>query len=242
MEQHVKQRELNLAHGLHTALKVACGKHLVKKGPGQRFARIDVGGHVFKYIPFPAKIFHELAWQFNRIPLHTADPRDIAFIDLTQQVVQSVAELMKEGGHVVMREQGGFGDAIDFTALGKVTNQMRHRRLQCVRIRAQPAGAHIVHPSAAALTAAGAGVEVKLPDQLYATGACAFNAVKAHIRIPNRRGIGANSDFKQSLHNLEQPRQDFGEGEILFDFLLAKRVAGFFELFADEGPIPRLGI
>ena len=242
VQQHVKQGELNLPHRLHSALKVTCGQHLVKQGSGQSFARIDVGGHVLKYIPFPAKIFHELAGQFNRIPFHTANPRDIAFIDLAEQVVQAVAKLMKQGGDIVMREQSGLGDAIDFAALRKVANQVRHGSLQLFCIRTQPAGAHIVHPSATALTASGAGVKVKLPDQFHAGRARTFNAVKAHIGIPNRRRIGANRDFKQGLDNFEQACQDFRESEILFDFLLAESVAGFFELFADKGPIPGLWI
>ena len=30
-------------------------------------------GHVFEHVPFPAKVFHELTGQFDRVPFHAAD-------------------------------------------------------------------------------------------------------------------------------------------------------------------------
>jgi hypothetical protein len=73
---------------------------------------------VAQHFPFPAKVFHELAGQFDSVPLHAADARDIALVHLGEHVVQTVAELMEQHCHVVVREQGGlagqaFGEVAD---------------------------------------------------------------------------------------------------------------------------------
>jgi len=107
--------------------------------------------HVLEHVPFPAKVFHELAGQFHRVPLNTADTRHVALLNLRQQVVQTVPKFVEQGDDIVVREQGRFA----VHAFGKVTDQMGHRRLQLAVVGAQPAGAHIVHPGTAAFAGAG---------------------------------------------------------------------------------------
>ena len=165
VQQHVKQRKLDLAQGLHSALEVFGCQHFVKQLTRQRRVCVCVGRHVFKHIPFPAKILHELARKLYGVPLHAADARNVALVNLGQHVVQAMAEFMKQGGHVIMGQQGGPRDAVDFNAVRKVAHQMRHRCLQLVRVGAQPAGAHIIHPRAATLASSRRRVEVELAHQ-----------------------------------------------------------------------------
>ena len=73
MHQHVEQGKLDLTQGLQATLEVFGGQHFVEKLPWQGLARLDMGGHVPEHLPFPAKIFHELAGQFHRVPLDAAD-------------------------------------------------------------------------------------------------------------------------------------------------------------------------
>ena len=154
VQAHVKQRELDLAQGLQPALKIFGGQHLVEQGAWQGLAGVHMRGHMAQHAPFPAKVFHELAGQLHRVPFDAADTGDVALVDLCQHVVQPVAAFMKEGDHVIVRQQR----RLAAHAFGKVAHQMGHRGLQRRAVRAQPAGAHIVHPGTAALACAGAGV------------------------------------------------------------------------------------
>ena len=141
---------------------------------------------------------------------------------------------MKEGDHVIVRQQR----RLAAHAFGKVAHQMRHRSLQRGAVRAQPAGAHIVHPSTAALARAGTRVQVKLAQQ----NAAALNAVELHRRVPHRRSVAVDADLEQGFHNLEQAGQHLRRGKVIFDVLLAEGVARLFELFTDKGPIPGLRV
>ncbi|MPN30821.1 hypothetical protein SDC9_178292 [bioreactor metagenome] len=197
-----------------------------------------MGGHVLEHIPFPAEVFHELAGQFHRIPFHARDARDVALVHLREHVVQAVAGFMEEGDHVVMREQRGLA----IHACRKVADQVCYGCLQLVVVRAQPARAHVVHPGAAALALAGGLVQIELADQHGPLRAGAFDAVELDVRVPHRRGVLADRDFKQRLDNLEQARQHLGRREVLLDLLLAEGVARLLQLFGDEGPVPGLWI
>ena len=133
-----------------------------------------------------------------------------------------------------MREQGGLAGH----AFGEVADQVRHRGLQLAGVGAQPAGAHIVHPGAAAFAGAGRLVQVKLADQL----AGALDAVELHLGLPHRRCVFGQVHVKQGFDNLEKPFQHFGGGEVLFDFLLAECVTRFFKFFTDVGVVPGLRV
>ena len=166
VQQHVEQRELDLAQRLHARLEVLGRDHLVVQCARQWLARVHVGGHVLEHFPLPAEVFHELARQFHRVPFHARDARDIALVDLGQHVVQAMACLMEQRDHVIVREQG----RLAVNAGGKVADQVRDRRLQLVAVGAQPAGAYIVHPGAAALARTCGLVQVELADQLGPCG------------------------------------------------------------------------
>jgi hypothetical protein len=121
-----------LTQGLQAALEIFGSQHLVKQRAWQGFAGVHMRSHVFEDRPFPTKVFHELAWQFHRVPFHPADARNIALIDLGEHVVQAMAAFMKQSDHIVMREQR----RLSVDALCKVADQMRHRRLQMPGVRA----------------------------------------------------------------------------------------------------------
>ena len=87
VQQHVEQGKFNLAQRLHAALKVLRRQHLVEERARQGLAAIDMRGHVLQHLPLPAEIFHELARQFHRIPLHPADARDTVLVHLREHVV-----------------------------------------------------------------------------------------------------------------------------------------------------------
>ena len=232
VQQHVKQRKLNLAQRLHAALEVFGCQHFVKQRARQWLIRVDMSGHVFEHIPFPAKVLHELARQLDGVPFHAADARHITLVDLCQHVVQPVAKFMEQRRHIVMRKQR----RLAAHTVGKVAHQMRDRRLQLVRVRPQPAGAHVVHPGAAAFAGARRLVQIKLTYQ----NPSAFNAEKLHARLPHGCFVFANRHFKQRFNDFEQTRQHLGRSEILFDFLFAKRIARFLELFGNVRKVPRL--
>ena len=81
--------------------------------------------------PFPAKVFHELTGQLDRVPFNTADARDILLIDLREHVMQSMSKLMEQRDHVIMGQQGGL-IALPFS---KVAHQVGHRRLKLPVVR-----------------------------------------------------------------------------------------------------------
>jgi hypothetical protein len=190
--------------------------------------------HVLEHVPLPAEVFHELARQLDRVPLDAADARHVALVHLREHVVQAVAELVEEGGHVVVREQR----RLAVHAAGEVAHQLRDGRLQHAVVGAQPAGAHVVHPGAAALGGAGGGVEVELADLL----AAALDAVELHARMPRGRAVAADRHLEQRLDDLEQAGHDLGRGEVLLHLLLAEGVARFLELLADVAPVPGLRV
>src|SRR4030095_7501771 len=60
VQVQIEERELELAHGLHPALKILGGEHLVEQAARQRRTRVDVAGHRLKDFPLPAEVLHEL--------------------------------------------------------------------------------------------------------------------------------------------------------------------------------------
>ena len=206
---------------------------------GSGCAGVDVRGHVPQHVPLPAEVLHELAGQFDRVPFDAADAGDAELVRPRQHVVQAVAELVEQGDDVVVRQQRRL--AVD--AVGEVADQVGDRRLQLAVVGAQPAGAHVVHPGAAALAGARRGVEVELADQLVLASRVALDAVEL-ARSGCQTGAWSRRmrHLEQRLDDLEQAGQHLGRGEVLLDLLLAEGVARFLELLADVGPVPGLRV
>ena len=87
MQQNVEERELELADGLHAALEVLGGNHLVEQFARQRLTAVDVRRHLADDAPFPAVVLHELRRKFDGVPFDAVDAGDAEFIDLRQQMV-----------------------------------------------------------------------------------------------------------------------------------------------------------
>ena len=91
-----------MTQSLQATLEVFGGQHFVEEFAWQWFASVDMGCHMAQDRPFPTKVFHKLAWEFNGVPFHAADAGDIALIDLCEHVVQAVTALVKEGDDIVV--------------------------------------------------------------------------------------------------------------------------------------------
>ena len=244
VQAHVDQRELDLAQRLQPALEVARRQHAVEQRARQRLAGVDMGGQARQHLPFPAEVFHELAGQFDRVPLDAGDAGHRQFFDLGQHVVQAVAEFVEQRDHVVVGQQRRF--VADRRR--EVADQMRHRRLQRGAVGALPAAAHHVHPRTRALAGAGVGIEVELADQLRCAitrglaGGGPLDAVEAHAVVPHRRGVEPDAHIEQGLDDVKQAVEHPRFGEVLLHRLFAEGVARFLQLLGHEVLVPGLQI
>jgi hypothetical protein len=126
VQQHVEQRELDLAQRLHAALEVLGRHHLVEQRARQRLAGVHMGGHVRSTSHSQQKF--SMNWLGSSTASHSTPlmPGHVAFVHLGQHVVQAVAELVEQGDDVVVRQQR----RLAIHAVGKVAHQVRHRGLQ----------------------------------------------------------------------------------------------------------------
>ena len=161
VQPHVEQRKLHLPQRLQPALEILGCQHSIEKLARQRLAGVDMRSQTPDHIPFPAEVLHELAWQFNGVPLDTRDAGHADVVDAGQQVMQAVSELMEQRGHVVVAEHCRSARC----RWCEVAHQLRHRFLQPA-FGARPAAAHIVHPGTGALAGSCIGIEIELAHQL----------------------------------------------------------------------------
>ncbi len=197
---HVEQGEFQLAHHLHGRLEMARGNELVEQRLGQRLARLVVAGEQVDGLFFPAPVLHELAGQFHRVPFHAVDPGDVRIVHPGEHVVQAVAELVEQGDHLVMGEQG----RLVAHRRGGVAGHVGDRDLHPVPV---PHPVHaLVHPGAAALL--GPGVEVQV--ELCAGRAVGItDLVEAHVRMPHVHAVHFHdAHLVEALHQAEQARHN----------------------------------
>src|SRR3954447_23614997 len=113
-------------------------------------AGLDVRCHRLEEIPFPAKILHELAGQFDGIPFDTIDAGHTEMLNARQQMMQSVPELMEQCDDFIMREECRALLAIAFANRGcEIAVKVCNRRLDAGCNPAPRNG--IVHPRANSL-------------------------------------------------------------------------------------------
>ena len=107
-------------------------------------------------------------------------------------MVQAVAKFVKQGGDVVMAQEGGLAA----NACGKVAHQLRHWRLQRARVGAQPAAAYIVHPRATAFACAGGSDDTRsyIINAIPVAGAAMENDRCKGYRLLNTSESGAVAD------------------------------------------------
>ena len=185
-----------------------------------------MGRHGAEHIPLPAEVLHELRRQFDCVPLHAIDAGYAHIVDPGQHMVQPVPGLVKQRDDFIVREAG----RLAVHRCGEVAGQISHWRLHPA-IDMFVARARVVHPRAAALAFTRVQVEIELRDQL----ACRrFNAEKAHVGVPYRRLVRADGHAEQRFDDTEQSGQHRRLREILFHFVLRKRIAFFAQAFRGE--------
>ncbi len=106
VDAEVEDGELQLPHHLHGRLEVARFHHALIEVIRQFGAGLEMAGDEVQGLALPAPVLHELAGQFHRVPGHAADAGHRQVIDAGEHVVQAVAELVEQGGHLVVGEQG----------------------------------------------------------------------------------------------------------------------------------------
>ena len=93
---------------MHSALKILRSKHFLKQRARQTGTSLHVRAHVLEHLPFPAEILHELAGQFDRVPLDAINSRYAQHFDFGEQMMQAMAEFVEQRDHFVMSERGRF--------------------------------------------------------------------------------------------------------------------------------------
>ena len=147
---------------------------LVEQVAGQRLAVLIVRGATRQDVVVPGEVLHELAWQLNRIPRHAVDARHAGKADARQQVVQHMAELVKQRDDIVMGQQR------DTPVIGwlEIADQVADRLCRAaIELLSRDA---LVDPCAGALAIAGEQVGVETAKRL---AVLQYGEV-AHILMP----------------------------------------------------------
>ncbi|OIQ74654.1 hypothetical protein GALL_436880 [mine drainage metagenome] len=219
MQPHVEQRKFHLPQGLHAGLEVFRREHLVEQGARHRLSCVHMAGEKAQHVPFPAEVFHQLAGEFDRVPLHAGNSRHRDVVHPGEQVVQAVAEFMEQGLHVVVAEQRGLAP----DRRGEVAGECSDRGLQPA-VRMQPARTHMIHPRAGTLAVAGVKVEIELAGQ-GAIGMC--DAIQLDIGVPGA-DVAFDASYghaEQGFDHTEQAGDHRGQCEVLAYLLFRQGVA-----------------
>ena len=188
-------------------------------------------GHRFHDVPFPGPVLHELAGQLHGIPFHTRDARDRQRVHLREHVVQAVAELVEERGHVVVGEQGGL--TVDRRL--EVAHQIGHRCLHDAAFLVLAAAA-VVHPGARLLGLARVQVQIELAHQPVARA----DAIEAHVRMPALGVVLGDRHPEEPLDQPEETVQHAGQRKVLLHLVVRERIAHLLEGLAGVGDVPGL--
>ena len=231
MQAHVKERELDLAQKLHAALEISGGNDPVIERPRQCLTGFDMPRHSREDVPLPTIVLHELRGKLHGVPLDAGDARHAEVIHAREQLVQPVAELMKERDHLAMGEEGG----PPADGCRKVAREIGHGRLHAARHSAAVAG--VVHPGATTLGLTRVEVNVELAKKA-APGI--LQSEEAHVRMPGRPLVGANSNAVERLDQAEEPGEHRVLRKVLLHFLVRERVSVLAQLLARPGDVPRL--
>ena len=233
MQTEIEQAELQLTQDKQRGLIVFRRQHFIQQFFRQRFAGLKVTGDKCQRIRLPAPVFHELAWQFDRIPWHTADTGNARRFDAGQHVVQAVTKLMEQGNHFVMGEERRFA----FHRTVKVTGQVSNGLLQAA-IGFTHLADTVIHPSTASFMLAGVEVEIEAAAQF---AGFIKQIEELHVRMINLNvGTLLRSDAVNAFHHFEQTSDRARFREIRAQLLIADGVEMLLLLFTVIGEIPRI--
>ncbi len=160
-------------------------------------------------LALPAPVLHDLRGQLDEIPGH-AGARQAAHLHAAQQMMQQVAELVKDGLHFAMRQQRGLA----VHGRRQIAADQAQMRLALGRV----AGDQRVHPGAAALVFARKPVGVEGAEiGCRAVAAIVVHRVGAHVRIPRRarrfpprRGCPARGRKYRTFRSPHVPAENTG--------------------------------
>ena len=230
---HVEEGKFHLTDEEHTALEVFGRVHFVEQLFRQYRAGFFVRGHLRQYVVFPNEVFHELARQLDRVPFDAVDAGYTHFVNLGQQVVQTVAGFVEEGDDFVVAQTRFFVA----NRRSEVADEVGGRQLQ--RTVGETAAAFVaVHPCAAAFAFACVQVHVNAADGL----AVLFQLEIAHVFVPNGDGFFSQLDAVEFFDLGKQACQYFADREVFFHFGFAESVFGLAQFFGGVAQIPRLRI
>ncbi len=231
VQAEVEQGELQLAQHLHRRLEVAGRHHLLQQIRRQRLPGLVMAGDKGQRLGLPAPVFQELARQLHRIPGHAVDAGHAGHVDPGQHVVNAMAELVEQGDHLVVGEQG----RLAIHRAVEVAGQVGHRLLQRPVLTVATAEADI-HPGAALLVLAGIEIEVEAATQLVIG---VEDVVEAYVRVP-----GVDTEALAHLHaehpldHLEQSFHHPAGGEVGAQLLVGDGEFVLLELLGVIGEIP----
>ena len=109
MQLEIEARELDLPQGIERRVEGARAQQALQHVDRQRLAAVDVRGNERQHLGAPDEVLHELARQLDRVPGDAVDSGDAGIGHARQHVMQSVAELVKQRGDFVVRQQRGRG-------------------------------------------------------------------------------------------------------------------------------------
>ncbi len=154
---------------------MAAGEQLVEQLGGQWRTALDMTGRAHQYVLVPGKVLHELARQLDGVPGHAVDAGDGRVIDTRQQVVQHVAELVKQRDHVVVSQQR---HAV-LVRWREITDEVAYRQdLFAVQVLANDA---FIDPGAVAFAGPREQVCIETAERC---SACIAHFVKARVVVP----------------------------------------------------------
>ena len=147
--------------------------------------------------------------------------------------MQRVTRLVEQGNQIVV-VQIAVGLALQ--RRGEVAHHVRHRRLYFALQFA--AHAHFIHPRTGVFARTCIRIEVHATND---RAAWVQHIEILHIFVPRLHVLVAlQTHAEQRFDHLEQTAERFFQREIVFHFLLRKRITLLAQFFAGIGHIPRL--
>ena len=207
VQPQITQGEMHLAKGGQAGIEGAAVLEFAVLLLRKRFARLPVASHTHQGAAIEAPVLHELAGEFDGIPLHVADPGRLRLFDGGEHVLEAMTELMEEGFHLLEAHQAG---GVPHRR-GLVADQVGNRQHEAAVVSTLTTEA-LIHPGTAALAGGSAvGIEVEAGDGFTTPQHIEI----AHIVVPERCGSIARSDLhiEQPIAEAKQTIEHLGQRE-----------------------------
>ena len=166
MQRQIHQSESELAHLGVGGAEIARVAHLLQKLGRDRRAGLVVPRKQIQRLAFPGPVLHDLRRQLHEIPRHV-HAGEAAQLHAAQTMVQQMAELVKNGLDLAMRQQRR---AI---LAGRRQVAADQAQMRILTVRPSPCASpviRVIHPGAPAFVLARKPVGVKSAHQIAARG------------------------------------------------------------------------